>query len=331
MVMTETANSLHPAPAQERSPSVKTLAISVIIPTLNRPKALLDTLEDLNRQTRRPDEIIVVDQSHDDGGHLIDQSPAMAHIANLRYLQQSVPNAQKARNWAICEAHCDVLLLLDDDLRFGPTFIESHLRNFESDPTLDGTVGQVLLVDQQPTREMPAMYFWPGNGWMFFPMNYAERAPIINWPSCNASIRRDVALKVGGFDEHFERNACDDTEFSWRLHQYGARLIYDPLPSVLHLRVPSGGRRPRGRNPYVWGDTEYWGVLFYFWRKCFGVHVVWRHVWWYVRHLILRKAVLLRPHWFLVNCYHAAAGFFWVGRRLRQGPKHLNCHPSRPA
>lgn len=306
---------------------LKPLTISVIIPTLNRPEALLQTLEDLNEQTRPPDEIIVVDQSRDEAGHLLDQEPALRKFLRVRYLQQAEPNAQMARNRAICEARGEILLLLDDDLRLGRTFVEDHLRNYEADPTLDGVAGQVLLVGQKPTRELPPAYYWPGNGWMFFPMNFADRRPTVNWPSCNASIRREVALKVGGFDEHFERNTFDDTEFSWRLQQYGARLIYDPAPSVVHLRVPSGGRRPRGRGPYLWADSEAWGVFFYFWRKCFGVRRVWRHVWWHVRHLIFRKAVLLRPHWFAINCYHLLAGYRWASRRLRQGPRHLKTAP----
>lgn len=299
--------------------------ISVLIPTLNRPEALRQTLQDLGNQTRRPDEIIVIDQSRDEQGILLDQAPALTQIVPLHYLQQAEANAQKARNRAICEAKSDVLLLLDDDVRLGPSFIEAHLRNYEADPTLDGVVGQVLLVGQQPTTQLPPAYDWPGNGWMFFPLNFAERRPTINWPSCNASIRRELARKVGGFDEHFARNACDDTEFSWRLHLAGARIVFDPVPSVLHLQVPSGGQRPSGVNQFVWGDTNYWGVLFYFWRKCFGVHVVWRHIWWYIRHLIFRKAVLLRPHWFVVNCYHMIAGFRWAGERLRQGPRYLTC------
>lgn len=303
--------------------------VSVVIPTLNRPEALRQTLLDLAQQTRPADEIIVVDQSRDDQGNLLDQSVAVAEFPKVRYLQQPEPNAQKARNRAICEARGEILLLLDDDVRLAPTFIEAHLHNYESDPALDGVVGQVLLAGQKPTAELPPSYSWPNNGWMFFPLNFAERRPTINWPSCNASVRRDLARKVGGFDEHFARNACDDTEFSWRLHLAGARLVFDPIPSVLHLQVASGGQRPRGVNRFVWGDTEYWGVLFYFWRKCFGVRRVWRHVWWYVRHLVFRKAVLLRPHWFVVNCYHVIAGYRWAGERLREGPRYLTC--SSPA
>src|SRR5439155_15584966 len=166
IVMTESA---------ECGTRTKPLTITVIIPTLNRPEALRQTLEDLSDQSRPPDEIIVIDQSRDDAGRPLDQGPALAKFERVRYLRQAEPNAQQARNRAICEARGDILLLLDDDLRLGPTFIAEHLRNYESDPTLDGVAGQVLLVGQEPTRELPPACSWPGNGWMFFPMNFAER------------------------------------------------------------------------------------------------------------------------------------------------------------
>lgn len=300
------------------------LTISVIVPTYNRFEALRQTLQDLGQQTRQADEVLVVDQSRDEAGRPLDRGGELQGCCpNLRYLHQAEANAQVARNRAIREARGDILLFLDDDVRLPLDFVANHLRNYEDDPSLDGVAGQVLLPNQEPTSELPRSFSWPGNGWMFLPLNFAQRRPTINWPSCNASVRREVALRVGGFDEHFVRTWCDDTEFSWRLHQHGARVVFDPTASLRHLLVPSGGKRPQGVNRHVWADTEYWGVLFYYWRKCYGVHVVWRHTWWYVRHFICRKALLRRPHWLAVNLYYLVAGYFWAGRRLREGPRYL--------
>src|SRR5262245_10539215 len=121
--------------------------VSVIIPTYNRTAALLQTLEDLSRQTRPPDEVFVVDQSRDDDGEPLNQEEAVSRFAGIRYIYQSESNAQKARNRAIGEARGDILLLLDDDVRMGPTLVETHLRNYEQDPSLDAVAGQVMFKD----------------------------------------------------------------------------------------------------------------------------------------------------------------------------------------
>jgi GT2 family glycosyltransferase len=301
--------------------------VSVLIATYNRPAALRQTVADLAAQTRPPDEIIVVDQSHDEQGRPLDQRDRLPALACLRYLRQSPPNAQRARNRAIREARGDILVLVDDDVRVPPDFLAAHLRSYE-DAAIDGVAGQVLEPGQAPTAVLPREFGWPHNGWMFLPLHYALPCEAINWPSCNGSVRRRAALAVGGFDEQFVRTWNDDSDFSWRLHRAGFRVVFNPAATLVHLKVPSGGRRPGGPNRYVLADTEFWGTLFYFWRKNFGLHRVWRHFASYLRRLVCRKVLLVRPHLLAVAVYHCAAGYFWASRRLREGPIYLRDEPT---
>jgi GT2 family glycosyltransferase len=307
---------------------MKPLTISVIVPSYNRFDALRQTLCDLAAQARPADEVLVIDQSQDGDGRSLPRGDQLPPVPGLRYLYQPVPNAQAARNRGIREARGQVLLFVDDDVRLPPDFVASHLRNYEEDPGLDGVAGQTLDVGQAPTAEFPPAYSWPHNGWMFFPLNFAERRATVNWPSCNASVRRELALRIGGFDEQFVRTWFDDTDFSWRLHQAGARIVFDPTASLVHLKVPSGGKRPAGLNTLVLADTENWGTRFYFWRKNFGLLPVWRHVRLHVRGMICRKVLLVRPHWLLVAVWHLLAGYRWASHRLQQGPLYLAPSPN---
>jgi hypothetical protein len=61
----------------------------------------------------------------------------------------------------------------------------------------------------------------------------------------DASLRREHALTVGGFDESFTR--AEDVEFAYRLADHGLRFYFEPEAAVLHdpgrpfaawLRVP---------------------------------------------------------------------------------------------
>jgi GT2 family glycosyltransferase len=300
-----------------------TPTVSVIIATYNRLAALQQTLADLEAQTQRPFEVIVIDQSRDEHGNPANHQKELQSFAKVRYCYQALPNAQVARNRGVLAAQGEIVLLIDDDVRMPPDFIANHVRNYVSEPDLDGVSGQALDPGQLPTSELPRAYYWPGNGWMFLPLNFSERRPAINWPSCNGSVRRKMAISVGGFDEQYTRTWFDDADFSWRLHKAGAKVVYDPSASLIHLKVPNGGKRPSGRDEFVLFDAESWSILFYFWRKNFGLLRMWRHLALYVRRHLCRKIFLRRPHLFLVACLGFVRGFRQATLKLKTGPQYI--------
>ncbi len=296
--------------------------ISVIVPSYGRAEALRDSVGDLLAQRTRPLEILVIHQRPEDASPATRQIREWARTGAIRLFEPDFANAQRARNLGIREAKGEFVLLLDDDIRAPPDLVERHLANYREDRTLDGVVGQVLEPGQKPTLEIPACCSWPRLGWQFFPLNYAHRTEVQNWPSTNSSVRRSLAIEVGGFDEQFEKTWLDDTDFSCRLLARGARLIFDPEAGVRHLKVPMGGKRNVSR-PALWMDAEGWATHFYFWRKNFGIWTARRPLGWNVRYLILRKAVLIRPHWLVLNLVHLARGYRRATVRLRTGPIYL--------
>lgn len=92
--------------------------ITVIIPTMNRPDSLKNTLKYIAMSEKKPAEVIVVDQSTD------------VDIANLNrkyteefdneiasiYLYQSIPSLTKARNLGIKYATHEIIVCSDDDV-----------------------------------------------------------------------------------------------------------------------------------------------------------------------------------------------------------------------
>jgi GT2 family glycosyltransferase len=306
------------------------MTASVVIATYNRHEALRQTLTDLSRQSHYPIEVIVVDQSIAEGGDYAELQKELEGFRGVRYFHQSPPNAQIARNRGILAAKGEIVLLVDDDVRIPCDFIANHLRNYQVHPDLDGVSGQTLEPGQLPTSELPRYFHWPYNGWMFLPLNFSEKRPAINWPSCNGSVRRSIAISIGGFDEQFTRTWFDDADFSWRLHRAGAKIVYDPSASLVHLKVPSGGKRPSGRDHHVLFDAESWSILFYFWRKNFGLLHVWRHLALYVRGHLCRKVLLLRPHLFCFACLSFVNGYRQASRKLRKGPLYLRTAINAP-
>src|SRR5437868_3122650 len=74
-----------------------------------------------------------------------------------------------------------------------------------------------------------------------FPFNSAIPAQVANVMAGNLSVRREMALAVGGFDENFVGVAYRfETEFCRRLLRAGGRVLFQPAASIHHLRTPTG-------------------------------------------------------------------------------------------
>ncbi len=301
----------------------KLLSIAVLVVSYGRPSVLIQTIQDLLIQTHAPDELIVVHQCPETTDKATFQLREWAHEGRIILFETDVSHAEKARNLGLSMAKSEWILLLDDDVRVPANLVQCHLENFERDRSLDGVVGQILEKGQSPTDLLPFNYHWKHVGWMFFPLNYARRCTAVNWPSNNASIRRSLAIRAGGFDEQFDRTWLDDTDFSCRLQACGAKLVFDPLATLDHLKHPSGGSRNIS-SQRLWMDQSAWAVYFYFWRKNFTLWKVRRALWWNVRHVILRRAVLFRPAWFLDNLHHFIKGYRIASKRLAEGPRYFS-------
>lgn len=302
------------------NPSPHRPVCSVIIVTYNRPAQLAVTLSDLRNQSPEPDEVIVVDQSTDTEGHALDQGAALRH-PRLRYFHGHPANAQQARNFALGEARGEIVIMVDDDMRLPEDFIAAHLKNYE-DPDIDGVSGQVLKPGQQPLDELPAVCRRGPLGWLRFPLHYAHRTRCMNWPSCNGSVKRAIALAVGGFDEQFTRTLYDDSDFSHRLALAGARVVFDPAASAVHLKAPAGGRRPSALNSLVLADADNWATVFYFWRKNFGLWPVRGQVLRKLCEVFARKVFLCEPVQLAAAFREMVAGWRTASRKLAEGPRY---------
>ncbi|WDQ15655.1 glycosyltransferase family 2 protein [Rhodopirellula sp. P2] len=217
--------------------------VSVVIPTIGREAVVLDTVSDLTRQAGVDFEIIIVTQSTQTLDEV--QSLAVRHNVAARCYYQSEPNASLARNVGLREAKFNVVLFIDDDMHLpNIRFLESHLAPFE-EPSLAGVAGQVLLPGQEPRTR--ALHYFASRkrvGWLYFPPTWTKPDSVRNGISCNLSVRKDLALDVGGMDANFVKGAHrEESDFCLRLTDKHGLLAFSPAASAVHLHVPSGGCR----------------------------------------------------------------------------------------
>ncbi len=173
--------------------------MSVVIPVLNEERYIGSLLSDIAGQTRKADEVIVVDAGSTDG-----TVPVVRRFPGVALLAGSPPVAA-GRNLGVRSAHGDVVIFLDADVRLRRGFLEGFLEEFE-EKRLD-----VACPSYVPHRSTPAVK----SVHAFFNLLFAlfEKTLPSGAGHCIA-VRREVFKESRGFDPTLK---FDDIELIRRL------------------------------------------------------------------------------------------------------------------
>lgn len=287
--------------------------MAVLIPTLNREKVLIDTVESVLRLDPLPDEIFVIDQSVN---HQPDTESYLQKIKDfgVRVIRLPEPGVCFARNLGAALSNSDIIIYLDDDVIIeDPGFIESHRKNYNN-PEIAAVQGQILIpeistnIANLGSRNSKDMFeFW-------------SRVENFNsFVTANVSIRRNVLLQTGGFDEGFSGRtyANEDGDFGLRLLGLGYRIDFDPSACLIHLKASSGGNRITGRDAF-----PEWTRSITFFQFFLRHYKGWLHIWKILtvfRLIALRKENVQKP-WRLPNALlHALYAFNIAIKRNKAG------------
>jgi glycosyltransferase involved in cell wall biosynthesis len=225
--------------------------VSIVIPTLNRYIYLKDVFRDLEKQTYKNFEVIVVDQTD-----LFDESVYDGWGFELRYWFQSEKALWKARNEAIEAAKGDYILLYDDDSLINADWIEQHLKALDFfNADLSSGVSISTIGDK-----VPAHYSY---------FRWSDQLD-----TGNVLLKKDIFKTIGLFDTKFERQRMGDGEYGLRAYLAGYRNISNPLAKRIHLKVGEGGLRQMGSWD-GWRPKKFFGPrpvpsILYLFRKYHG-------------------------------------------------------------
>ena len=117
------------------------LSISVIVITLNRAESLKDTLTSLVKQTRQPDELIVVDNGSQDNTKEIVLS--FSDRLNIKYVYEDKRGIPYARNAGVRNATRDIIAFIDDDCVADEDWLKYIEIPFIKDPSIGAVGGEV--------------------------------------------------------------------------------------------------------------------------------------------------------------------------------------------
>ena len=179
--------------------------VTVIIPTYNRMGLLSRALTSVARQTRPPDEVVLVDDgSTDDTEGLIRRQ-----FPHVRYLQQENRGVAAARNRGIREAKGEWLAFLDSDDEWLPHKLERQLDAVREEPEFSLCHTNEIWI-RRGKRVNPLKKHAKSGGYIF-----KKCLPLCVISPSSVLIHRSLFEQVGLFDESLP--ACEDYDLWLRV------------------------------------------------------------------------------------------------------------------
>ena len=210
------------------------MKLSVVIATFNRRAVLEECIKSLLQNTERSFEIIVVDSTSTDG------TPKLKDIYPIRYISIPERNRQKARNLGISVAKGKIIAFIDDDVVVTKDWAKNILEPYKN-PKVGGVGGRVIPYGKSFHYHVPTKKSEIGkvrrDGLILgnFDVPVSDYLEVDHLPGCNMSFRRELLIKIGGFDENIKGNCFrDDTDVSVRIKKLNYKLIYNSKAVVYH-------------------------------------------------------------------------------------------------
>lgn len=217
---------------------------SAIVTTWKRPALLRETLESLMLQSYSPLEVIVVCDGEDAQVRAI--AAEFKSSLPIRWVfHPENCGLPAARNTAAQDASGDVILFLDDDVVADPELVCAHMRHHQTADEqrrifvgaltdesrftpLESYVDECLHESWRNSLNHFAAVFSAGQD-----QSIGDAVEELIWFGLNSSIRRDLFLALGGFNERF-RASDEESELGLRLHGAGVEFVFEPQRLLTH-------------------------------------------------------------------------------------------------
>jgi len=193
--------------------------LTVIVPAYNEAKYIGDTLQSLQQQTCRPDQIVVVDDHSSDG------TGDVARSYGVRVLRPDANTGSKAgaQNYALQHIDTELTMIIDADTSVAPNAVEQLVPAFR-DPQVAAACGFVL-----PRR---VHSIWERGRYIeyLFSFSFYKQVqdyfgkPLIS-SGCLSMYRTDMLRRAGGWSR---RTLAEDMDLTWTLYSYGCKVRFVP-------------------------------------------------------------------------------------------------------
>ncbi|HSF54547.1 MAG TPA: glycosyltransferase family 2 protein [Algoriphagus sp.] len=213
-----------------------TKSVSIVIPNYNGVSLLEKYLPDTCRAIENANveyEIIIVDDCSTD--------------ASVAWIRESFPEAvllvnsvnsgfSVTCNRGIKVAKYELVLLLNTDVSLDKDYFEKLWRYFEEEETF-GVMGRIINSEGN-TEDAARMLAFSGMKFkateFYYCDDQSKMIPTAYLSGANALVRREMLVRLGGFDEIFSPFYCEDVDLSFRAWKMGWKCYYEHEATCEH-------------------------------------------------------------------------------------------------
>ena len=218
--------------------------VTIVIPNYNGKKFMEDCMEALEKQTGRDCHVILVDNGSSDGSveFIRERWPQLEIIA----LKENY-GFSRAVNEGIRAARTPYVILLNNDTRVRPGYVEALARMMDENPKAFSVSAKMIQM-YHPELIDDAGDQYTVLGWAFqrgvaHPVSRYDRPARVFSACAGAAIyRREVFEEIGYFDErHFAY--LEDLDVGYRARIFGWQNLYCPDTQVEHVGSGTSGSK----------------------------------------------------------------------------------------
>lgn len=239
--------------------------LSIIIVSRNRRSELHRCLQSLTKLTYLSYEIVVIDNDSTDGlSEMVSEDFPYVRLfrADRNY------GCGVGRNIGARVSKGDYFWFIDDDAEVVVADAgERLIDKLVAEPDVAG-IGGEAVVDQMSriigVKQLDLAHNGMTTGRYTLSVSEDQWLEVRLLAGCNVIVRRADFIAFGGFDPSF-RHGWEDTDFAWRLHKAGSRLLVAGFAPVLHhfsgVERQSSLKTPAQSRAYFVAKNSPWAVL----------------------------------------------------------------------
>ena len=225
------------------------VAVSVVIPVYKTsPIVISDALESCLNQTIDEHEIILVNNNASQEALVAIDPYVRRHPKRVRLVHEHRQGTCSARNRGILEARGRYVALLDHDDIMYPRRLQAQLSSAEKHP--EASLIHALFDRVTPDNRHILVKGASGTPEFWRKLLFDPASPLANAPTVPPSVmffKRETAIKAHLFNEQFNPQWVEDTEFCLKMSEQGPFVLVDE--SLVRWRVqPHADVRERNKS-----------------------------------------------------------------------------------